>query len=661
MSKKKRRILRAFLLCSCFLLCGFLCRMEAHAAPSRSLYWERIDVQIDIQKDGSLAVMENLRYVFDGPWRGGYRVLSRRGLDSLLGFEVWEGDRPYQAGGLGKYQYLVSRVRGGWEVKWRCRNDDEPPFAQTRKDFSLRYRVRGALNHHRDLDELYWKAIFEDRDGIVKKARVLVRLPERVEGGRLRGDLFSGARASRFFRLDDQTVAFEGEEIPPRALFEVLVQFPAGLVERHFYWGRFLRERISPILPLFLPTMTFFLLFLLFWHKGRDFRSEQVASYLREPPSDLAPAVAGTLIDERAEMKEILATLVDLARRGYLELTEKKSGQWLFSKADLEIALKKEPDSTLLPFEQELLRGLFPAARAGSMISLPDLKDSFYRHLPGLREQIYQMALSRGFFESDPRKVVRKYIAAGILLLVPGLALLALDQPALAFISFWCILFAGIPAFILFKSAKEGKWGAVLFLSLFVWVGCGVAIAVIPSMVREYGLDWTGRAGLGLLLCVPLFFAFAPAMPRRTLKGSAEKAKWMAFYRYLKELGEFRDQATGADLYERYLPYAIAFGVEKEWTLRFADLGVAAPVWYHSHYYGDRDFGGTPHYRTGHGGAGSGKGFHVPTLQGMSDSLFSSLNSLSSALCSSPSSSGSGGGGGGGGGGGSGGGGGGGW
>jgi uncharacterized membrane protein len=252
----------------------------------------------------------------------------------------------------------------------------------------------------------------------------------------------------------------------------------------------------------------------------------------------------------------------------------------------------------------------------------------------------------------------------GVLLLIPGLGFLALDSPPVAFISLWCILFAGIPAFVLFKSMKEGRWVLVMFLSVFVFVGTGVAVVIIPQLIKEFGLQGMGRVGLGFLLSVPLFFAFAPGMPRRTVKGSGEKAKWMAFYRYLKEMGEFRDQAAGAEIFERFLPYAIAFGVEKEWTSRFTALGVVAPVWYHSHYYGDRDFGGTPHYRTGHGGMGSGEGFHTPTLQGMSDSLFSSLNSLSSALCSAPSSSGSGGGGGGGGdggGGGSGGGGGGGW
>jgi hypothetical protein len=356
-------------------------------AQERTLYWDRIDVEIQIEKDGSLAVAESLGYVFDGAWRGGYRTLSWKGLDSISDIELSEEGRPYQPGGLDKYQYQVRKVRGGGEVRWRCRNDDEPPFEHTRKTFLLRYRVHGALNARKEWDELYWKAIFENRDEIVKHARVIVRLPGPVEEEKLR-NLFAGTTTSRFFRGGDGAAIFEGEDLAPHSLFEVRVQFPVGMVERHFYWGRFLRERMGPILPLFPPMICFLFLFFLFWNKGRDYRVEQVATYLREPPSNLAPGVAGTLIDEKTDMKEVLATIVDLARRGYLELTEKKSGLWLFTKVDLAITLKKGIEGDLLPYERHLLDRLFPGGLAGNKITLEKLRNSFYQEIPVLQDQI---------------------------------------------------------------------------------------------------------------------------------------------------------------------------------------------------------------------------------------------------------------------------------
>ena len=62
---------------------------------------------------------------------------------------------------------------------------------------------------------------------------------------------------------------------------------------------------------------------LLIWRKrGRDEPATIYASYVSEPPSALSPGLAGALIDEKVDTKEIIATIVDLARRGYLEITD---------------------------------------------------------------------------------------------------------------------------------------------------------------------------------------------------------------------------------------------------------------------------------------------------------------------------------------------------
>jgi len=52
---------------------------------------------------------------------------------------------------------------------------------------------------------------------------------------------------------------------------------------------------------------------LLIWRKrGRDDPSKIYASYVSEPPSNLAPGLVGALIDEKVDTKEVIATIVDL-------------------------------------------------------------------------------------------------------------------------------------------------------------------------------------------------------------------------------------------------------------------------------------------------------------------------------------------------------------
>ena len=113
---------------------------------------------------------------------------------------------------------------------------------------------------------------------------------------------------------------------------------------------------------------------------------------------------------------------------------------------------------------------------------------------------------------------------------------------------------------------------------------------------------------------------------------------------------------SAKDKFEQYLPYAIAFGVEKDWVRRFEGMTVASPTWYHPPIfvpfpgqYGPMGTGGLGGPVSGglggglagagsHGG-GVGGGFNLDTI---SQGLFHSLGNMSSVLTSAPSSSGSG-------------------
>ncbi len=78
--------------------------------------------------------------------------------------------------------------------------------------------------------------------------------------------------------------------------------------------------------PIFFPIPVFLFMFWLWSTRGRDPRVGPVAVQYA-PPEGMSPAEAGTLVDEIAAMRDITATIVDLAVRGYIVIEEKeKSG-----------------------------------------------------------------------------------------------------------------------------------------------------------------------------------------------------------------------------------------------------------------------------------------------------------------------------------------------
>ncbi len=301
-------------------------------------------------------------------------------------------------------------------------------------------------------------------------------------------------------------------------------------------------------------------------------------------------------------MNDVVATIIDLARKGYLAIEEtEERGFFGLSSTDHIFRRVKSEDDALTPYERRVMRGLFDKNRESRKLS--DLQNKFYRQLPKIQEELYKALESEGYFKRRPDRVRSAYRGIGVGVIV------------LAFLS----LFAAAP--------------------LAVYAG---AFFCLPVAL--------GIAGFSLLIA-------GGAMPVKTLKGSEASARWLAFKKYLLEIERHQDLKQAAELFDRYLPYAIAFGMKNSWVNKFNRLAEApAPGWYIPHTMG------RPIARSGSGGGRLAKaapaGASGPGgLQGMSDSLSGGLQSMSDGLTSllnstgrvlgsAPSSSGSSGGGG---------------
>ncbi len=166
------------------------------------------------------------------------------------------------------------------------------------------------------------------------------------------------------------------------------------------------------------PLIVFIVLWLRWRKKGRDPKGRGTIIAQYDPPDHLPPTLVGVLVDETVDLHEITASIIDLAYRGYLHITElpKKT----FQAQDYELGKKKEwrNDTTLHPYEKELLDDIFGSAQK---IQLSDLKNKFYKNLPGLKETLYQEITDLGYFEANPEKKRRTYILVGVTLIAFGL------------------------------------------------------------------------------------------------------------------------------------------------------------------------------------------------------------------------------------------------
>jgi len=267
----------------------------------------------------------------------------------------------------------------------------------------------------------------------MRQVRATVHLPETVSGP-ARSMAYTGAYGST--ERDTTVTTGGGSEVRfsvgrPLGAFEgltVVVGWPPGAVAAP---GRLqkLRWFFQDNWPLAIPLGVLLLMTGIWWHFGRD-PARQTVPVQYDPPDGLSPAEAGALADDHVDLRDITATIVDLARRGFLTIEELKGGEYLFTR-------KRSPQAgELKPHEELLLKSLFEFEDIDT-VSLSLLENKFYRHLPGLRTSVYgELARKRCWWSRPDHVKGIWWGVSGAVFFVGMLGVASSPDPGILFAAF---------------------------------------------------------------------------------------------------------------------------------------------------------------------------------------------------------------------------------
>lgn len=543
-------------------------------AQERSLRVVEFDAILEVGSDGMLDVTEKLTVEFKGQWNGIRRELLRRhhtAQGRRVKLDVDVGDITDAAG----QPFKVERDREGELLILRIYVPDN---RDATRQVIIRYRVSNAIrffyadSEAGELDELYWNVTGSSWEWPITRARARVVLPRGVRPTRVA--VYTGSEGSRAAEADvdtlGNTVTFTARrELNAYEGMTIGVGWPAGHIASRPSRRAQRTLEIVRWWPATLPFLVFFLAFRAWSSRGRDPKEGAIAVQY-EPVAGLSPAEIGTLVDHRAEMRDITATLVDLAVRGYVRIEEQTERKLLGLISDTDFAFHllkpKEDWAGLARHEERYLDALF---RGFGYVKLSDLQNLFYKSLPAIRDALYEQLVGRGYYLRRPDSVKNNWLGGGAVVLAAGVA------------------------------------GAV-------WAGAT-------------GASWVSPVALGVAGAVSsvMLLIFAQLMPARTVAGARAREAALGFREFLSrvESDRYRRMITSPEMFERFLPYAMAFDVEEKWARAFEDIYREPPSWYT--------------------GTGTGQ-FHASAFSSRMSALSSAA---SSTMASSPSSSGSGGGG----------------
>lgn len=251
---------------------------------------------------------------------------------------------------------------------------------------------------------------------------------------------------------------------------------------------------------------------------GESARKGLIVDVLTQPPSMLSPAIVGALLNEKIAPQDIVALLIDLAQRGYLAVRQQRRAG-----VGPEFSLRRTGKdwADLADCERLLLRSLFEGAGEKQLSELN-------LDVTPVRRGLYQAAAQQGYLYASPERIRGRYMAFGL---------------ALA-----CALFV---------------------------LGFGVTALTFEWM----GAAWCPFASLGLGVLALTVVGLGRSI--KTQAGLSAAVHWRAFGFYLQHIERYTDVAAAPELFARYLPYAVAFGLPRRWMDKFAKAGATPALdWY---------------------------------------------------------------------------------
>ena len=311
--------------------------------------------------------------------------------------------------------------------------------------YVIAYSVVGAMNAFSDHDELFWNV-----DGALwpvskEKVTATVHLPSNAfqKAACYQGP--TGSRQTCTFEPSGSDITYistrtlgSGEQMSiVTALNKGAVSVPPPMLEsrlRQFPQDAFDINPLTLALALLVLALGIAFVIWNWWVHGRD-RAYLTQYYLTKdprqgaeplfrhdpvvveftPPQDLRAAELGLILDEKADPKDVTATIVDLAVRGFLTIAEVPGKKdWVLTQ------MRSWDPAEVMSYENTILAGLFAGRQ---QVTLSDLKGTFMLELRTAESQMYQDAMFRKWFTSSPQQSRAAWGCLGIGVILAGVAI----------------------------------------------------------------------------------------------------------------------------------------------------------------------------------------------------------------------------------------------
>lgn len=541
---------------------------------AKSYYHPSISQTFHLLENGDVEVTDIRYFAFSGSFSWAQLNLFLKGVKDIQFLGVWD----VKSGAPLRYE--VEKQSNARAIKWYYQAQDET------LGFQIQYLLKSPVNRYQDVAEFYWKAI-ENEHASIRKLNVTLEIPTSSPN---LFKLFVHTRAQpgqMNFSSDHRVVDFQIENIPANTFVETRLLtnpdiFPFVPQRNSQRYETILEEeRVAATQELqgyktvretnrWLGMVLFFLfvaigiiyivLFFVYYLKyGREPKIDYERQYEQEPPRDIPPAFLGIIMNQkninRTDMgRAFTATLLDLARRGYMTIEEEERRILFIKKEYLVFTFtdkfkKPEAQSDLLPFERDVYDLLQRISIDGRTVTTVEI-EKWGKEIPNDKSNFL-------IFIENWGKTVKNW---------------------------WETHF-----FSTYDPVAENKKGQYLIFSVTYFIG-GIFLFIFSSLHFSFSGD-RGFIGFGILF-FPFIIVFGliarKSLGRWSKEGLTEYRRWTAFRRFISDYSLMKEAPPILlQIWDRYLVYAVALGVAEKLLrnlkiyVRETGSELNTPGWYH--------------------------------------------------------------------------------
>lgn len=534
-------------------------------------YIDTYNITIDVNKDNSFDIKEELLVYFNTSKHGIYRNIPMRNNVERL-----NGTTSNNYVSLTNVKTSPSSTIEKTDDNYVIRLGDESTLVDGYQTYTIEYNYNIGKDPLKDKDEFYFNLVGPEwEDTVIDTVEFSINMPAEFDESLLGFSSGSVTSTSNnvYYEVDGNTITgysytpiYEGDALTIR------LELPEGYFNeaQSIYGSNITLSFILPIGCLLIVLAIFYL---------KCLRRRVIDPIEFYPPDDYNSLEIAFLYKGSVTNEDVISLLVYLADKKYIKIVEDKA-QNLFSSSGFTKIIKLKDYDGNKNEEMEFMQGLFST---GDEVTISSLKYNFYKTLNSIRTAVNSKENKNKILHKSNKMFKTLFIILAYISFVGTIILQIIDFAPTSILIMICFITLFYMPFIFVLFVMKNGLVIRFFVGLFILFHASMFYI---SLIGNYIIGTLPIINIIIaIICSVIIIVISGKFNYRTEFGNKIYGRIIGFKKFLetaeKDQLEHLVMENPAYFYD-ILPYTYVLGVSDKWIKKFESIAIEPADWYES-------------------------------------------------------------------------------